>query len=361
MEYEQESAGRVRVTRLSAAVADIDVVFNFLIFETARLRVRCGAAESEGVVVGDLDDAGNLWIAPGAATLKGSSFEKRDGDRCDGGNTLIALTNNDAVRGLLDPAGNRLSLGGSFTTTTEGRVYNIRLDMSGVYTNRPPVARLGAEGPGLEAFAQGGCPAVWRGANAPEWVAEANDPDGLKMYLRSFSYDPEGAWGAADLQLDQWFYGRGAEPLKYIGEGRRHGPQLFEFGPAHRLTLKTSDRVGASATSDCSFSVVDTTPPAVNAPADVIITPTVAGGATPATSSALKKFLESGTAFDIADASPVRLKPLVNGKEVADDFLFPFDPSDPPDVWTPVVFRFVDKAGNVGTAKASVRVAQGKK
>jgi hypothetical protein len=75
----------------------------------------------------------------------------------------------------------------------EGNDYNLTLEMSGTYVNRPPRARFGVMGRHLEAFAQGGCPAVLNAGNPPEPVIEANDPAGLKMSLRSLSYDPDGA------------------------------------------------------------------------------------------------------------------------------------------------------------------------
>src|SRR5215211_1060576 len=42
MDYEvDEAAGRVSITRLNAALADVDITFHFLIFETGRVQVRC--------------------------------------------------------------------------------------------------------------------------------------------------------------------------------------------------------------------------------------------------------------------------------------------------------------------------------
>ena len=353
MDYEEDpSTGRVRVTRLYAALADVDVTFHFLIFETGRVRVRCGAARSESPFEGAADASGNFSIAAGAATLSGSAFEKRDpGGECGGGLSAITLTNNAPLSGLLDPASNRLTLAGAFTATTEGHDYTVRLDMRGVYVNRPPRAVFGAEGPGLGAYAQGGCPAEPRWGNPPEPVVEANDPAGLKMYLRSFSHDPDGAsWGGADIGFEQWFHGRDSEPLKFIGEGRRLGPALFEFGPVHHLSLETHDRAGAADAAPCDFRVVDTTPPAVTPPGPTAVGESVAGGATPSTSDALRKFLEGASAADAADLGPSRLPPIFNGKEVQPDTLFPTGG------WLKVTFRFVDKFGNVGSAVSSVSV-----
>lgn len=357
MDYEADAAtGRVTVTRLYTTVADVDVSFHFLIFETARVSVRCGTARNEAPVEGSADASGNVVVDTGAATLSGSAFNRRDLEgECGGGRTALTLTNNAPLRGLLDPASNRLTLAGTFAATVEGHSYTVGLDVKGVYLNRPPVSVFGAEGSGLGGFAQGGCPAVVRWGNPPEPVVEANDPAGLKMYLRSFSRDPDGAWGGADLRFEQWFYARDAEPFKFVGEGRRFGPVLFEFGPVHHLRLETTDRAGASATSPCNFRVVDTTPPVVTPPPATGVGASGAGGATPSTSDALRKFLDGASAADSADVGPSRLPPILGGKVVQPDTFFPAGG------WLKVTFRFTDKWGNVGTAESSVYVTSPKK
>jgi hypothetical protein len=357
VDYEaDDSTGRVRVTRLYAAIADVDVAFHFLIFETARVRARCGTARNTSVIEGSADAAGNLSVASGVATLSGTAFTQRDswGD-CGGGVTALTLTNNAPLTGRLEPALNRLTLSGSFTAGIEGHSYSVMLDVKGEYLNRPPQAVFGAEGPGLAAYAQGGCPAVPRWGNPPEPVVEANDPAGLKMYLRSFSRDPDGAWGGADLRFEQWFYGRDAEPLKFVGEGRRLGPMLFEFGPIHHLKLETTDRAGANDSSPCDFRVVDTTPPEVTPPGSTSVGSSVEGGATPSTSDALRKFLDGGSAADAADPGPARLPSLLDGKEVGPETFFPAG------AWLKVTFRFKDKFGNIGSAESKVSVVAPKK
>jgi hypothetical protein len=363
MDYEaDELSGMVRITRLQASLADMDITFRFLIFETGRVKIRCGVARSESVIAGNADALGNLTIAAGAATLAGQSLQTREASGgCGGGLSTIALTNNGPITGLLDPASNHVSIAGAFATTTEGRTYNVTLNLAGEYTNHPPLAQIGVEGAGLEAFAQGGCPAVMNGGNPPEPTVEANDPAGLKMYLRSFSRDPDGPWGGADILLDQWFYARDSESLNFIGESRRFGPRLFEFGLMHHLTLQTTDRAGVSDTSECSFRVVDSTPPFVNPPAYTVIDASVVGGATPITSPALRTFLAGAVATDIGDAAPIRLPPLLNGNVVKDNTLFPIDPAGPPEEWLSVTFRFADRFGNVGSSTSSVRVIAPKK
>jgi hypothetical protein len=357
MDYELDaSAGGVRITRLDTALADMDVTFHFLIFETGSVHMRCGAARSESPIEGTTDALGNLTVPAGAATLSGGAFQHRDaGGECGGNSSTITLSNNAPLTGLLDPASNRLSFNGAFTTTTEGHTYIVRLEMTGEYVNRPPVARLGVEGPGLEAFAQGGCPAVMNDGNPPEPTVEANDPAGLKIYLRSFSLDPDGAWNGADIRFDQWFHSRDLEPEKFIGESRRLGSVLFEFGPIHHVALETTDRAGAAARDRCDFRVVDTTPPTVTTPAPAEIGESVAGGATPSTSDALKGFLEGASAADAADPGPARLPSLLNGKEVKEDTFFPTG------TWLTVTFRFKDKFGNVGSSSSSVRINAPKK
>jgi hypothetical protein len=357
MDYEADAlTGRVRVTRLYAAVADVDVAFHFLIFETARVSVRCGTARNEAPVEASADASGNVSVATGAATLSGSAYNRRNPEgECGGGVASLTLINNAPLTGLLEPASNRLSLAGTFAATIEGHAYTVRLDVKGEYLNRPPESVFGAEGPGLAAYAQGGCPAVLRGGNPPEPVVEANDPAGLKMYLRSFSRDPDGAWNGADIRFEQWFYGRDSEPRKFVGEGRRFGPVLFEFGPVHHLSLETTDRAGAVATSPCDFRVVDTTPPAVTPPPSTSVGASVPGGATPSTSDALRKFLDGASAADSADIGPSRLPPIFNGKEVGPDTFFPAGG------WLKVTFRFKDKFGNVGSAESSVGVVAPKK
>jgi hypothetical protein len=357
MNYEVDStSGRVNISRLYTTLADIDVTFHFLIFETGRVHIRCGTARNDAEIEGNVDASGNLSIASGAATLSGTSYQQRNASGDCGGNvSAITLNNNAPLTGVLDPASNRISLTGVFSALTEGNAYTVRLDMTGDYLNRPPVSVFGVEGPGLEPFSQGGCPAVMNGGNPPEPIVEANDPAGLKLFLKSFSRDPDGAWQGGDLLLDQWFHARDSGPLKFIGESRRLGPVVFEFGPLHHLELQTTDRAGALSRSNCDFRVVDTTPPSVTPPGSTTVTESVSVGATPSTSEALKNFLESASATDTVSSSPSSLPPLVGGKEVKPDTFFPTGS------WLEVKFRFVDGFGNAGSATSWVKVVAPKK
>src|SRR4030095_9846471 len=147
MDYEVDrSSGRVNISRLSAALADMDIRFHFLIFETGRVQVRCGSARNVSAVVGTIDSSGNLTIPAGAATLNGTSFGERDGvGKCGGSVSDLSLTNNAPLVGSLDPVSNSISFNGVFSVTTEGNTYNIQLNMTGDYVNRPPVAVFGVE------------------------------------------------------------------------------------------------------------------------------------------------------------------------------------------------------------------------
>ena len=75
MDYEVEASGRVRISRLDSSLADMDLRFHFLIFETARIQMRCGAVQSDSVIETWADASGNLSIAPGAATLSGEAVK----------------------------------------------------------------------------------------------------------------------------------------------------------------------------------------------------------------------------------------------------------------------------------------------
>jgi hypothetical protein len=354
MDYRQDSGGRIEVTRLQTRLADMDIVFRFLIFETTRFTIRCGEMHNERPITGAVDPFSNLMIPSGAVSISGGSFEKRnERGECFGASTSLAAINNSPIRGVLDPAANRVAIAGAFTTRLEGNDYNLTLDMSGAYANRPPRARLGVTGRNLEAFAQGGCPASLSTGNPPELVVEANDPSGLKMSLRSSSYDPDGAWTRADLELDKWFYARDAAPLRFIAEGREYGPMIFDFGPRHRLVLETSDRLGAATTDDCSFRVVDRTAPSVTPPALISIPATFRGGARVRDSSTIRTFLAGATCGDIVDVSPTQLPPLLAGAEVTSATVFPLGISN-------ITFRCRDRFGNTGTAQSRVKVSASK-
>ncbi len=354
MDYLQDPAGRVQIPRLQASIVDMDIVFRFLIFETNRIRIRCGETQNDRTITGNVDALGNLTIPSGAASISGTSSENRNTlGECHGASSNLAATNNVPLRGLLDPGANLVSLGGAFTTRIEGNDYNITLEMTGSYANRPPQARLGVTGSNLEVFAQGGCPAVLNAGNPPEPVIEANDPAGLKMSLRSLSYDPDGTWTRADVEMDKWFYARDDAPLDFLAEGREYGPKIFAFGPRHRLVLETSDRLGATRTSECSFRVVDTIPPVVTPPASISVAATSRRGALGRDSPAIREFLAGATCHDIVDTAATQLPPLASGATVTKTTVFTIGVST-------VTFRCRDRFGNLGTAQSKIKVVTSK-
>jgi hypothetical protein len=354
MDYRPDVAGRIEITRLQTSLPDMDIAFRFLIFETKRVTVRCGQLNNDGSVRGDVDSFNRLTIPPSSFNVSGSALEKRNANgECSGESFLFTGRNNSALRGVLDPSANYVALAGAFNTRVEGNDYNLTLEMTGTYGNRPPRARLGVTGRNLEAFAQGGCPAYLNAGNPPELVVEANDPAGLKMTLRSHSYDPDGAWNRADLDLNKWFYGRDSGPLNYVAEGLEHGPMTFAFGARHRLVLETADRMAAATTDDCSFRVVDTTAPAVTPPALISAAATFRGGAVVRNSPAIRRFLDGATCSDLVDPAPAKLPPLLGERAVTNATIFPIG-------YSTVTFRCRDRFGNTGTAQSRVKVSASK-
>jgi hypothetical protein len=121
------------------------------------------------------------------------------------------------------------------------------------------------------------------------------------------------------------------------------------------VELLASDHHGASSADACTFRVIDSTPPTVQAPAALTLECTEVGGASPASAPALRAFLAGASASDRADAAPVALPAQMSGTDITDATLFPADG------WPHAVsFRFADQAGNVGSASADVQVVDTK-
>lgn len=340
--------GRVTVTALRANIPDLDIVTRFLFFETDRERLRCTEFSNTAAVEGRLMSGGLLVFPASAASLAGLSYTDRDaGGACTGAVRLITATNDRAFSLEHDPAHDRFRFRGSFVTSYRDKTFDLRIDMDGSYVNRPPDARIGVGGPGLDPdLIQGGCPPL-TGINPP--TAEANDPEGLRLNLLSVSTDPDGGWGRSDIEREQWAHSTGG-PYEFLGEGRLIGPVLFELGLQHRLELTVSDRLGARGRDVCGFLVSDTTPPAVDPPVPITVPCTVTGGATPDTSTGLAEFLQSATASDLVDPDPSPLPPQVDGADVDGSTLFPVGRS------TTVVFRARDRHGLVGSDLSTVTV-----
>jgi von Willebrand factor A domain-containing protein 7 len=117
--------------------------------------------------------------------------------------------------------------------------------------------------------------------------------------------------------------------------------------------LAVNDGHGNIANASVNVTVRDTTPPVVTPPAAITVAATEAGGTRGNASATLAAFLAGGTAADIVDRSPTRLAPQVSGLNVDANTLFAVGST------TPVLFRFRDANGNVGTATSNVSVVLG--
>ncbi len=126
---------------------------------------------------------------------------------------------------------------------------------------------------------------------------------------------------------------------------------IFPLGAA-TVTCTSTDASGNSSSGTFTVTVVDTTAPAVTAPANITVPATEAGGARGNTWPALAAFLAGGTAVDAVDPAPSRLTPQVSGVDADNSTLFPVGA-------TTVTFRFRDASGNIGTAAADVTVIIG--
>ena len=353
--YQISSAGQVALASLRVVLddAEVDVHAGFLGLFTETIRLRCAALGAEGPAVGWM--SGNeLHFPTGAVRVSGFSAEERLASGACGPATLELddASNSAPVQVVHDPVANRVELDATFSGTVEGEAepYEIRFRSTGRFTNRPPVAGLQFE---TAAAPQGiACPAVFQPNLG--WVAEANAPAGLVARLRSSSGDPDGPPGGpsgADLLSDRWLLSRSGGPRELIGTGYRTDPVTFEWGPTHRLELLTMDLSGATSAAQCSFRVVDTRPPVVTPPPPTTVGCSQAGGATPNTSTAVRTFVDGGSAVDLADPSPTRLTPRLGSTNITGTTFFPAD-----GVARQVTFRFQDDWGLIGTANSSLTV-----
>jgi hypothetical protein len=113
-----------------------------------------------------------------------------------------------------------------------------------------------------------------------------------------------------------------------------------------------TDRAGnVSAPATVSISI-DKTTPLVIAPPAVTVTATEAGGARGSASAELAAFLAAGSATDNLDPMPARLAPQSNAADVGNATLFAIGSST-------ISFRFMDAAGNIGSATATLNVVSG--
>jgi hypothetical protein len=350
-----DDGGRVTVRHFVTNIQDFDVVRHFLFIETARERFRCTQAVDSAPMTGTVDASGILKLDPGAR-MHLITYDARAAEgACPGsGRTFRANGTSDReVSGLHDPVGNLFRLRGTFHTTYEGDGLDMTLDLTGRYVNRPPVARIGVEGPGYD-LAQGGCPPLV-GTNPP--AAEANSPLGLSLTLISSAYDPDGT-NRTDLATEGWSHWLGspgdpASPYRFLGRGRVVGPVLFDFSTTeHFLRLDVTDRYRVAGRSGCRFRVADTTPPSIAVPRATRVPCVDASGTRPGSSPELAALLADTSATDLVDPSPARLPPRLGSSEITDATLFAPGRNV-------VTFRYRDFTGNVGSEDALVEVGAG--
>jgi hypothetical protein len=345
--FEVDGAGNLLLTSLATELYDRDVPgLGFLGLGT--LELRCAGATVTAPAAGWVAADGTISLPAGALAIGGTNFKDRDGDgRCHVVDFGLATSNVGLASGIHDPWGNHFEL----TSRYFAEDHTLTIRLRGSYRNRPPLARLGLVNPGFE---QGGCPAVPESGNPPRWLVEANTLGGFKAGVRSFSSDPDGFFSRTDLLSDLWYHERGSGPAEVIGGGLDLGQRFFELGPVHRVSLISTDRLGAGDLDDCTFEVVDRTPPVVTPPAPLAVRCSELWGASVATSPELAAFLGAGSASDIAQPSTTALTPRAWGVDVGPSTVL-YD-----DLWvggpSPVEFRFTDGVGNEGSAFSTVSI-----
>ena len=352
--YTIDPSGAVTIQRLALAVDDANVVVRggFLGLFSERIWLRCGTFGLQALAHGSVGAPDRLDFPVGAVTLGGFAAQSREpSGECPGATLELAGSNSATLRITHKPAADVVGLDATLLLDSDGTTYTMRVQGNGRFTNRPPRAALAFRYPD-GTFPQGGCPAFpyWNGQQW-EQVAEANGPAGLRAGLLSYSSDPDGTWGAADVLNDQWFDTRGLGARQPLASGRDVAPLLFGWGTAHRVELLALDHTGAADVASCTFRVADTRPPRVVAPPPLVTGCSTAGGATRATSPALSAFLAAASATDVVDTTPTALPAQVAGVDVTPTTLFPAN-------GTPraVRFRFRDDVGQVGSADGNVTV-----
>jgi hypothetical protein len=324
--YDVESGGAATLRRLVIGLEDTNVVVHggFLGLFSERIFVRCGSVGLDGVALGTRAAPDRIDFAPGSVSLHAAAAESREptGDCAE-----VTLSgqgvNTSILRVTHKPNDDTIGLEATTVVDAEGVPYTVHISATGRYTNRPPRAALAFRSPD-GTVPQGGCPAFsyWNGQQF-EPVAEANGPSGLVASLLSYSADPDGTWGAADVLNDLWFDTRGGGTRTRIASGRTVGPFTFDWGLPHSVELLALDHVGAADAVECRFRVIDTRPPVVHAPPPLVIGCSTLGGATRATSAPLAAFLAGATAVDVVDTTPTALAPQIGGVDVTATTLFP--------------------------------------
>ncbi len=251
--YEIDSWGQVTVESLTAEL-DPTTVTGVGLFGLGIVELACAVAGNQAPVVGWLwwD---TLFLPTGSLTLNATTFESRSLDgECLSPKLGLEIVNTGPLLFLHRPYADEFKLSGAvFSAIIGGDLYTVRLDLTGHYANRPPVAGFGMVLPGFE---QGGCPAILDGGNPPRWVIEANVSAGLKAPLRSFSYDPDGPLSRTDLDAELWSVSEDGGPWTLLGAGAELPHQLFALGHEYRVLLLAADRAGAVGAEECQFVVV---------------------------------------------------------------------------------------------------------
>ena len=121
------------------------------------------------------------------------------------------------------------------------------------------------------------------------------------------------------------------------------GPAMYPLGVTTTVTFSIADSAGNTSTGFATVTVVDSTPPVITAPVNIIVEATEPSG-TPDTDSAIIDFLADVSATDLVDDDQTL---LITHDGPA---MYPLG------VTTTVTFSVTDSAENTGTATATVSV-----
>ncbi len=171
-------------------------------------------------------------------------------------------------------------------------------------------------------------------------VVEATNPSGVPPFAADISVEPIGPSGVPASDITTFLGGATAsdvaDPSPTI---TNDAPTTFPIGSTD-VTFTATDFSGNAAFCTASVTVVDTTPPSITCPADIIVGATSPSGV-PASDSAIQAFLNGATASDVADPSPT----------ITNDAPDPF-----PLGITVVQFTATDDSGNAAFCTAGVTV-----
>ena len=251
---------RVEVSHLTVWMDDVDVVVGFDWWESGREGLRCTRFSNARPFGGTL--SGDEIIIPPGVEIVGRSYAERSAeDVCGGAVRVFDIETGQAARAVHDPAGDHFRFDVELEVELgEGTAVTLTLEAVGGYLDRPPVAVLetaSAEEPSAE-YTEG-CPDTLKGKPP---IALANGPEGLRLHLRSASYDLDGfavqeldlKRSRHDIRQERWLHSDGGR-FRYLRDGRTMGPVLFATGREHRLLLMVIDRQGSQDRHFCHFQV----------------------------------------------------------------------------------------------------------